>query len=57
MFTGVIPSKTAARVTAKNAVDAFESMEWYFRGGSAFGENLIRTTGPLKPWLTPFPGK
>ncbi|HKV95213.1 MAG TPA: hypothetical protein VJW20_21895 [Candidatus Angelobacter sp.] len=57
MFTGVNPSRTAARVKAKNATDTFESMDWYFRGGSAFGGKLIKTTGPLKPWLTPFPGK
>jgi hypothetical protein len=59
MFTGIIPPKDAARVTPKNAVDMFDSMDWYFRGGSAFrgGTELMRTTGPLKPWLTPFPGK
>jgi len=57
MFTGVITPKTAARVKAKDAVDAFESMDWYFRGGSAFGDKLIRTTGRLGSWLTPFPGK
>lgn len=57
MFTGVIPPKTASHITAENAVDTFSSMDWYFRGGSAFGAKLVRTTGPLKIWLTPFPGK
>jgi len=57
MFTGVISPDTVAAVTADNAVDLFDTMDWYFRGGSAFGGKLQRTTGPLKPWLIPFPGK
>lgn len=57
MFTGTISSAALAGITAANAVDAFEAMDWYFRGGSAFGGKLIKTTGPLKPWLIPFPGK
>ena len=57
MFTGVISAETAARVKPKTAIDMFERMPWYFRGGSAFGRNLLRTTGPLAPWLIPFPGK
>ena len=57
MFTGVISPEAAGNVTAESAVDMFGSMDWYFRGGSAFGEKLLRTTGPLKPWLMPFPGK
>jgi hypothetical protein len=57
MFTGAISPDALAGVTAENAVGAFETMDWYFRGGSAFGGKLIKTTGPLKPWLIPFPGK
>jgi len=57
IFTGVISPQAAAAVTPKNAVDMFEHMEWYFRGGSAFGPDLKRTTGPLKQLLIPFPGK
>src|SRR5512142_3061023 len=57
MFTGIISPESAARVTAENAVATFEKMDWYVRGGSAFGGKLIRTTGPLQPWLIPFPGK
>jgi hypothetical protein len=57
MFTGVISPETAAGIKADRAVDLFESMDWYFRGGSAFDGQLMRTQGPIKPWLTPFPGK
>lgn len=56
IFTGVVSPQAVAAVTAKNAVDMFEHMEWYFRGGSAFGPDLERTTGSLKPYLVPFPG-
>jgi hypothetical protein len=56
LFTGVISPQAAAAVTAKNAVDMFGDMEWYFRGGSAFSGGLKRTTGPLKPYLMPSPG-
>ncbi|HZP33672.1 MAG TPA: hypothetical protein VFB23_09970 [Candidatus Acidoferrales bacterium] len=57
MFTGIISPAVLAGITAGNAVDAFEAMDWYFRGGSAFGDTLLRTTGSLKPWLIPFPGR
>jgi hypothetical protein len=57
MFTGVISSKAVAGLTAENAVAQFEQMDWYFRGGSAFGGGeLLRTTGSLEPWLMPFGG-
>jgi hypothetical protein len=54
MFTGVIAPKDVRGLTAENAVDQFEKMDWYFRGGSAFGPKLLRTTGSLRPWLMPF---
>jgi len=57
MFTGVIAPRALAAITAENALEAFEKMDWYFRGGSAFGDKLLRTVGPLKPWLVPFGGK
>lgn len=57
MFSGVIPPETARAVRPDTAVGMFESMPWYFRGGSAFGRKLLRTTGPLTAWLVPFPGK
>ena len=57
MFTGIISPQRAAHVTAENAVEMFASMDWFFRGGSAFGRKLIKTTGSLKPWLIPFAGK
>lgn len=41
-----IHTTTTAGVTAKTAVHALESMDWYFRGGGACGEKLIGTTGP-----------
>lgn len=35
-----------------------EGLDWYSRGGSAFGGKAIKTSpGQLKYWLTPFPGK
>lgn len=53
-FEGEIPAKIAGTLSVADAVEAFGRMEWYFRSGSAFGGKLLRTTGPLAPWLTPF---
>lgn len=56
-FRGLITSTMAASATAATAKSMLESLEWYFRGGSAFGGKVIRTnSGQLKYWLTPFPG-
>jgi hypothetical protein len=54
MFTGVISPQAVTGLTAENAIDQFEKMDWYFRGGSAFGPKLLRTNGALQPWLIPF---
>ena len=56
-FEGEIPAELAAQIKAYDAVSLFESMEWYYRAGSAFGGKMVRTAGPLKIWLIPFPGK
>jgi hypothetical protein len=56
-FRGVIPPEIAASLNAESAKQILESMEWYFRGGSAFGGQVTRTSsGQLKYWLTPFEG-
>lgn len=55
-FEGEVPPDIEASLTPKEAVEAFGRMDWYFRSGSAFGGKLLRTTGPLSPWLTPFGG-
>lgn len=55
-FEGEISPAVAASLTANDAVGVFATMESYLRGGSAFTA-VRRTTGPLEPWLTPFPGK
>ena len=56
-FRGPITPKVAASVTSTNATKVLESLEWYFRGGSAFGGKVIRTSpGQLKQWLYPSAG-
>lgn len=57
MFTGLISPDVAAGLKAHDAIDLFDSMPWYFRGGSAFGGELLRIQGPIQVWLTPFSGK
>ena len=57
-FHGLITPEIAASATAENARNILEGLEWYFRGGSAFGGKVSRTkSGDLKYWLFPFPGK
>ncbi len=56
-FRGMITPEAAASAKASSARKILESLEWYFRGGSAFGGQVIRTqSGQLKYWLIPFPG-
>ena len=56
-FLGLINSEVASSLKATKAKKVLESLDWYYRGGSAFGGEVIRTSpGQLKYWLTPFPG-
>lgn len=55
-FRGVVAPAVAASIEPAEAVNVLECLEWYFRGGSAFGGEVIKTRGPLKPWLYPFSG-
>ena len=56
-FRGIITPETAASAEAASAKKILEGLEWYFRGGSAFGGKPIKTApGQLKYWLFPFPG-
>jgi hypothetical protein len=50
-FRGVVAPETAASVKPSEVKTILEGLEWYFRGGSAFGGRGIKTCGPLKPWL------
>lgn len=54
-FLGLIGPKAAASMKAANAKKVLESLDWYYRGGSAFGGKVIRTSpGQLRHWLTPY---
>lgn len=56
-FRGIITPEIAASADARSVKSILEGLEWYFRGGSAFGGKVIKTfPGQLKYWLTPFPG-
>lgn len=56
-FLGLIGPEVASSLKATKATKVLESLDWYYRGGSAFGRNVIRTSpGRLKYWLTPFLG-
>jgi len=56
-FLGLIPQELAGSLKATKAKKILESLNWYYRGGSAFGGKIIRTSpGQLKYWLTPFSG-
>ena len=55
-FRGPITPKVAASVTAANATKLLEKLDWYFRGGSAFGGTFRTSPGQLKQWLIPSAG-
>ena len=56
-FSGIITSETVASAKAASAKSILESLDWYFRGGSAFGGKVIKTRpGQLERWLFPSPG-
>lgn len=56
-FLGLISPEVASSLKASKAKEVLETLDWYYRGGSAFGGKVIRTSpGQLKYWLTPFPG-
>jgi len=55
-FRGPITPKVAASVTAANATKLLEKLDWYFRGGSAFGGIFKTSPGQLKQWLVPSAG-
>jgi hypothetical protein len=55
-FRGPITAKMAASANASNAKKTLEKLDWYFRGGSAFGDEVVRTSpGKLRNGLTPSP--
>jgi hypothetical protein len=56
-FCGVITPEAAVSMNAASAKKMLEKLDWYFRGGSAFGGKVLKTSpGQLKYWLVPFPG-
>ena len=56
-FRGVITPEIAASVKPETAQEVLEGLDWYFRGGSAFGGQVLKTSpGQLKYWLFPLPG-
>ena len=53
-FSGVITPEVAATIEPEAAKEVLEGLDWYFRGGSAFGGEVLRTaSGQLKYWLFP----
>jgi len=44
-------------MTSEKAVEVLGQLDWYYRGGSAFGGKVFKTSGPLRPWLIPFSGQ
>jgi hypothetical protein len=55
-FRSVVTPEVAASVKADDAKRIIESLDYYFRGGSAFGGKTIKTSGSLEIWLVPFSG-
>ena len=54
---GEIPADVAAKVKPGDALKLFGKMESYYRGGSAYGGQVLLSQGPPAHWLFPFPGK
>jgi len=54
---GEIPADVAAKVKPGDALKLFGKMESYYRGGSAYGGQMLLSQGPPARWLVPFPGK
>jgi hypothetical protein len=53
-FRGVITPEIAASVNPATAKEVLDGLDWYFRGGGAFGGKVLRTSpGQLKYWLAP----
>ena len=55
-FRGVVAPEIASGVKPEEAKNILQNLEWYFRGGSAFGGKVTKTQGPLDLWLVPFSG-
>ena len=53
---GEITPAIAAKVKARNALKRFEKMESYYRGGSAYGGQMLVSRGPPEFWLYPSAG-
>jgi hypothetical protein len=51
-FHGPITPETAQSAKPESARELLETLDWYFRGGSAFGGRITKTLpGQLKLWL------
>lgn len=46
-YLGVITAEQALHLTANNAQSLFESLEWYYYGGSYYGGQSGKSSGPL----------
>lgn len=53
-FRGAITPQVAASVGPETAKKILEGLDWYYRGGSAFGGKVLKASDPLNPWLVPF---
>ena len=52
---GEVPADVAAKVKPGDALKLFGKMESYYRGGSAYGGQVLLSQGPPAGWLVPFP--
>jgi hypothetical protein len=46
-YLGAIPSEQAMILTAENAKEALEKLNWYFYGGSYFGGRIGKASGRI----------